>query len=75
MRELERLLAEERFQPHRLADLAVDGADLLRVGFVPGPALGRALQQLLDDVVEEPALNTSDELTRRARLLLEKARA
>ena len=65
------LLEEERSSPHRLSDLALDGADLLALGYREGPALGRALERLLDEVVDEPDLNTREALTARARELLE----
>jgi tRNA nucleotidyltransferase/poly(A) polymerase len=58
---------QERLSPHRLRDLAIDGSDLIELGFQPGPQLGRVLDQLLEAVVEEPALNTRDELLARAR--------
>ena len=38
------LVEQERAQPHRLADLDVDGADLIAAGFSEGPELGRVLQ-------------------------------
>jgi tRNA nucleotidyltransferase (CCA-adding enzyme) len=57
--------------PHRLADLAVDGADLIGIGFEPGPALGAALQTLLAEVVERPGLNLRETLLARAGELLE----
>jgi tRNA nucleotidyltransferase (CCA-adding enzyme) len=44
----------------------VDGHDLVELGFAPGPQLGRILDELLDAVVEEPSLNTRDELLARA---------
>lgn len=66
-------LRRELKSPHRLADLAVDGNDLIAFGFKPGPELGRVLQDLLHDVVEDPALNTRRELERRARRLLGRA--
>ena len=56
----------ERASPHRLADLAVDGDDLLRLGYEEGPALGRTLDELLEAVVEEPSLNRRDVLLARA---------
>jgi tRNA nucleotidyltransferase (CCA-adding enzyme) len=56
----------ERASPHRIADLAVDGNDLLRLGYTEGPALGRTLDELLDAVVEEPGLNRRDVLLARA---------
>jgi len=65
-------LERERQRPHRLADLAVDGNDLIALGFQPGPQLGRVLHDLLHDVVDEPALNEKDVLLDRAR---EKLRA
>ena len=36
-----------------LRDLAVDGADLIALGYAPGKALGACLQRLLDQVVDE----------------------
>jgi tRNA nucleotidyltransferase (CCA-adding enzyme) len=64
---LRTLLERERSQPHRLADLAVDGDDLLGLGFTEGPEVGRTLESLLDAVVEEPELNTRERLLERAR--------
>jgi tRNA nucleotidyltransferase (CCA-adding enzyme) len=61
------LLEQERTNPHRLADLAVDGSDLIELGFGEGPDLGRTLESLLDAVVDDPALNTREELIERAR--------
>jgi tRNA nucleotidyltransferase (CCA-adding enzyme) len=64
---LRTVLERERSQPHRLADLAVDGDDLLGLGFTEGPEVGRTLESLLDAVVEEPELNTRQRLLERAR--------
>jgi len=64
------LLEQERVQPHRLADLAVDGSDLIALGYGEGPELGAALDALLDAVVDEPELNTRDRLLDRARAQL-----
>jgi len=74
--EVERLHAfratmlRERDSPHRLSDLAVDGTDLIALGYRPGPELGQALQELLQEVVEEPELNRRDALLARAGELL-----
>src|SRR5690606_11025805 len=38
--------------------LAIDGADLKRVGLRPGPQFGEILRALLERVVEDPSLNT-----------------
>jgi tRNA nucleotidyltransferase/poly(A) polymerase len=67
---LHALLEQERVQPHRLADLAVDGSDLIALGYGEGPELGAALDALLDAVVDEPELNTRDRLLDRARAQL-----
>jgi tRNA nucleotidyltransferase/poly(A) polymerase len=64
---LRQLLEQERTQPHRLADLAVDGSDLIELGYGEGPELGRALDSLLDAVVDDPSLNTREQLLARAR--------
>jgi tRNA nucleotidyltransferase/poly(A) polymerase len=64
------VLESERSSPHRLADLAVDGDDLIALGYSPGPELGRALDRLLHDVLGDPSLNRRDWLLRRARELL-----
>jgi tRNA nucleotidyltransferase (CCA-adding enzyme) len=56
----ERTLRAELERPHRLDQLAVDGNDLIGVGFEPGPALGAALEHLLSCVIGDPVLNTRD---------------
>jgi tRNA nucleotidyltransferase/poly(A) polymerase len=64
---LHALLEQERAQPHRLADLAVDGSDLIALGYGEGPELGAALDALLEAVVDDPELNNRDRLLERAR--------
>jgi tRNA nucleotidyltransferase/poly(A) polymerase len=64
---LRELLEQQRPQPHRLADLAVDGSDLIELGYREGPELGRALDSLLDAVVDDPSLNTREQLLARVR--------
>jgi tRNA nucleotidyltransferase (CCA-adding enzyme) len=53
---------EERERPHRLSDLAVDGNDLIDVGYREGPQLGAALARLLDLVIDDPAANVRERL-------------
>ena len=55
--------------PVELADLAVDGEDLLRSGITRGPELGKILRSLLAWVVADPSRNTTDQLLARAREL------
>ena len=63
-------LEHELTSPHRLSDLAVDGHDLLELGFRPGPQLGRALHDLLETVVDDPGQNDREHLLAVARRLL-----
>jgi poly(A) polymerase/tRNA nucleotidyltransferase (CCA-adding enzyme) len=47
-------------------ELAVDGEDVMRAfAIAPGPEVGRILDRLLEDVLEDPTLNTRKELERR----------
>ena len=64
------LVAEERASPHTLGALAVDGSDLIAIGFRESPELGRVLALLLAEVVEEPERNTRDWLLERSRTLM-----
>jgi len=61
------VVEQELHSPHRLRDLAVDGNDLIELGFRPGPQLGHILHDLLDAVVDEPELNTREQLLARAK--------
>lgn len=45
-----------------LKGLAVNGSDLLAAGLSPGRELGNVLQELLDQVIEDPSRNTREYL-------------
>ncbi len=45
-----------------LKDLAITGADLIALGMKPGREIGAVLQELLDIVLEDPTLNTPEQL-------------
>lgn len=45
-----------------IRDLAVDGEDLLQLGFQPGRRVGQILEELLARVIDEPTLNTTERL-------------
>ena len=64
-REAVRIAFRDRV-PLELADLAIDGDDLRSDGIAAGPLLGQVLERLLDEVLENPALNTRDALRVRA---------
>jgi tRNA nucleotidyltransferase/poly(A) polymerase len=66
----EALVHEEWDRPVTLGELAVDGDDLLALGFEPGPALGATLEELLDRVVDDPAENERGRLLDHARTRL-----
>jgi tRNA nucleotidyltransferase (CCA-adding enzyme) len=67
---LRRLIRQEGRSPHRVGDLAVEGDDLIELGYREGPRLGAALEVLLDDVVVDPRRNERGWLLERARELL-----
>ena len=46
----------------KVSDLSIGGRDLIRNGIAPGPGLGEILHYLLEQVLEEPALNKPDKL-------------
>ena len=48
--------------PLSIADLAVDGSDLMELGIPAGPQIGQTLRRLLDVVVDDPSRNTRDVL-------------
>lgn len=62
--EIEDLYREivERKQCVSLKDLAVTGRDLIEAGMQPGREIGGKLNELLELVIEEPSLNTKEEL-------------
>ena len=51
--------------PVEVADLAVDGNDLARLG-IKGPAVGQTLRNLLETVITDPASNTRETLLKAA---------
>jgi tRNA nucleotidyltransferase (CCA-adding enzyme) len=52
----------------RIRDLAVRGEDVMReLGVPPGPRVGKVLEGLLQEVLENPALNERERLLRRLR--------
>ena len=56
----------EQNEPVRIADLAINGTDLIALGFKPGRLLQDILCDLLEVVWEHPEKNTRDELTKEA---------
>ena len=48
-----------------IKDLAVNGKDLIDAGMKPGKEIGEKLAEFLELVLEEPQLNTKEELLKR----------
>ncbi len=79
LRELEALgaLADEVERAEEctgLRQLAVNGRDLLALGYAPGPALGAELGRLLELVLDDPARNRRETLLDQAEKDMEKPR-
>lgn len=58
--------SEELGEPVRIEDLAINGHDLIALGFKPGPLLQDILRALLETVWAHPEKNTREELIREA---------
>lgn len=65
---IEELMDEEH--AFTIKDLHLNGRDLMALGVPAGPAIGRLLHTLLDEVQEDRLENSRDALTTRARALL-----
>lgn len=52
----------EKRQCLTIRDLAVNGRDLMEIGMKPGKELGEVLNQLLEQVLDNPQLNTKERL-------------
>ena len=48
--------------PFGPGDLAITGHDLIASGIPPGPGMGKILKQLVELVLDDPALNTKEQL-------------
>ncbi len=57
---IDRILEEK--QALSLKDLAINGEDLAKIGIPRGKQMGEVLSELLDTVLEDPALNTKEKL-------------
>jgi tRNA nucleotidyltransferase (CCA-adding enzyme) len=70
-RHVRRVLAQQ--PPLTTHDLAVDGRDLKALGLEPGPHYGEILRTLLNQVIEDPALNERETLLAMVRDLTDTA--
>jgi len=71
LRELQKRIGENLYEPLSLKDLNINGHDLLQeLNLQPGPILGKILNQLFEGVMEDQIQNTKPELLQRARTIL-----
>ena len=63
----EQIIAEG--QPYTVAQLQINGRDLIKLGYKAGREIGDTLKYLLDEVLIDPSLNTRDYLIKRAIIL------
>lgn len=66
------ILAER--QPYLVSHLAINGKDLIKLGYRPGREIGDTLRKLIDTVIINPQLNNRDYLTKEACNLRKKKR-
>ena len=57
---------KDEMAPVTLKDLAVSGGEIIEAGVEKGPVTGRVMKRLLKDVIDDPSLNTREELIKRA---------
>lgn len=53
----------EKKVPFAAKDLAINGHDLIALGYKPGPIMGQIQAYLVECVLDEPELNTKEKLT------------
>lgn len=64
--QVRKLYTEMKEEKHclNIRDLAINGDDLLQLGFKPGKSIGQLLERLFKAVIDNPELNNRDDLLR-----------
>jgi tRNA nucleotidyltransferase/poly(A) polymerase len=57
----------EKKPPFGAKDLAINGHDLMKVGVPPGPEMGAIIKAMIEIVLDNPALNTKEDLLEKAK--------
>ncbi len=71
LNEFQKRIGEQLYEPLSLKDLKINGRDLMEYfNLKPGPVIGKILNQLFEEVLDNPDLNTKDQLLARAAQLL-----
>jgi tRNA nucleotidyltransferase (CCA-adding enzyme) len=72
LRHLEYMIDKVSHDPLSVKMLKINGQDLMReLGLAPGPKIGAILDVLLAETIEDPLINTQEQLLARAKLLAE----
>jgi tRNA nucleotidyltransferase (CCA-adding enzyme) len=70
LRELQKRIGEQLYEPLTVKDLKVDGNEVMKVLKIkPGPKVGEVLNQLFEEVLEDPKKNTKKYLRERTKEL------
>lgn len=70
LRELQERIGEQLYEPMTVSDLKVDGYDVMKeLGMKPGPRIGKILNQLFEEVMEDSKKNEREYLLSRIRQL------
>ncbi|OGJ37824.1 MAG: hypothetical protein A2383_01920 [Candidatus Pacebacteria bacterium RIFOXYB1_FULL_39_46] len=71
LEEMKERIVEQLNQPMDVKDLAIDGHDLIeKLNLKPGKKIGEILDQLFEEVLENPQLNTPETLLEKAKQLV-----
>lgn len=72
LRELQERIGEQLYEPLSLKDLKINGHDLMeQLKLQPGPMLGKILNTLFDEIIEDTSKNDREYLLSRAKQLIE----
>ena len=72
--ELQKRIGEQLYEPMEVKDMAINGKDVMEVlGVPPGPVVGKVLNELFEEVLEDTSKNNREYLLGRInKLILEK---
>jgi tRNA nucleotidyltransferase (CCA-adding enzyme) len=66
LRELQKRVGENLYTPMQVTDLKINGNDVIKLlGIKPGPKVGEILNQLFEEVLDDPTKNTKKYLLER----------
>lgn len=66
LRELQERIGQQLYEPLSVKDLVIDGTDVMtELKLKPGPVIGKILNQLFEEVMEDTSKNTKEYLLKR----------